>query len=43
MIVHTYVMHATVKLGDKEQIGVEEPFPVTISIIYFIMIRNIWH
>ena len=37
----------TVKLGDKEQfdneqIGVEEPFPVTNLPIYFIRIRNIW-
>ena len=30
----------TVKLGDKEQIGVKEPFPVTNLPVYFIMIRN---
>ena len=37
----------TVKLGDKEwfdkeQIGVEEPFPMTNLLFYFIRIRNIW-
>ena len=33
----------TVKLGDKERIGVMEPFPVTNLPVYFIRIRNIWH
>ena len=33
----------TVKLGDKEQIGVKEPFPVTNLPVYFIRIRDIWH
>ena len=33
----------TVKLGDKEQIGVKEPFPVTNLPIYFIRIRDIWN
>jgi hypothetical protein len=33
---------STVKLGDKEQIGVKEPFPVTNLPIYFIRVRNIW-
>ena len=32
-----------VKLGDKEQICVKEPFPVTNVPVYFIRIRNIWH
>ena len=37
-----WVFINTVKLGDKEQIGVKEPFPVTNLPIYFIMVRNIW-
>ena len=37
-----------VKLGDKEQIGVKEPFPVTnLPVtnlpVYFIRIRDIWN
>ena len=33
----------TVKIGDKEQIGGKELFPVTNMPIYFIRLRNIWH
>ena len=33
----------TVKLGDEEQIGVKEPFPVTNLPLYFTRIRNTWH